>query len=53
MSSIVSSVAAQQAPSVFDRFVHAFRMLMVQDAGQVEDRRNARRLADAMVVPGA
>lgn len=53
MSSIVSSIIAHQVPSVIDRVVHALRMVMLHSAAQVQVRHDARRLADAMVVPGA
>ena len=53
MSSIVASIIAHQVPSVIDRFVHMLRLLMQRSAGQAAVRRDARRLADAMSIPGA
>ena len=49
----MSSIIAHQVPSIIDRVVHALRMLMLHSAGEAQVRRDARRLADAMVVPGA
>ncbi len=53
MSSTVSSIIAHQVPSVIDRVVHALRMVMLHSTERVHVRRDARRLADAIVVPGA